>query len=110
MTLTVDNLDSYLYPRRQMRVRYRDAALQRLRNGAGDGGYPTGIAKAFRKRMQVIEEAPDERVLREWKSLHFEKYKDWYSIRINDQWRLELDLEGEPPTKGIVVITLGDYH
>jgi proteic killer suppression protein len=91
-------------------VRYRDASLERLRKGSGDGGYPAGVAKAFRKRMQAVEAAPDERLLRTWKSLHFEKYGDQYSIRLNDQWRLLLDFEGEAPNKVFVIVAITDYH
>jgi proteic killer suppression protein len=93
-----------------MKVRYKETALEQLRNGAGDGGYPAGIAKAFRKRMQVIEGAPDERTLRKWKSLHFEKYGDQHSIRLNDQWRLLLQFEGEAPNKLVIIVAIVDYH
>ncbi len=93
-----------------MKVRYKDAALEQVRNGTGDGGYPPGIAKAFRKRMQTIEGAPDERVLRSWKSLHFEKYEDGHSIRLNEQWRLILEFEGEAPDKTVVIVGIVDYH
>lgn len=93
-----------------MEVRFRDESLSRLEVEDDDGGYPPSIAKSFRKRMQVIRAATDERVLRAWKSLHFEKYEDQYSIRLNDQFRLLLDFEGEAPNKVVVVVKITDYH
>ncbi len=93
-----------------MKIRYAGGALQRLAKEEGDGEYPPGVAKAFRKRVQTIEGAPDERVLRAWKSLHFEKYEDGYSIRLNKQWRLLLELEGEAPSKAVLIVAITDYH
>jgi proteic killer suppression protein len=93
-----------------MDVRFKDESLARLEVEADDGGYPPGVAKAFRKRMQTIRAATDERGLRAWKSLHFEKYGDQHSIRLNDQWRLILELEGTAPNKVVVVVSITDYH
>jgi proteic killer suppression protein len=93
-----------------MKVRFRDSSLSRLEVEADEGGYPPGVAKAFRKRMQIIRAAPDERVLRGWKSLHFEKIGDQHSVRLNDQWRLMLDFEGDATNKVVVVLGIKDYH
>jgi len=92
-------------------IRYKVEALARLAVEEGDGGYPPGIAKAFRKRVQTIEAAPDERVLRAWKSLRFEALSDGrHSIRLNKQWRLILEFEGRGPSKVVVVVEIEDYH
>jgi proteic killer suppression protein len=62
----------------------------------------------------VLEAAPDERTLRNWKSLHYEKLKGdrkgQRSIRLNGQWRLVfiLDEATLPPT--IAVVAVEDYH
>ena len=93
-----------------MDIRFRDDALSRLEVEADDGGYPPGIAKAFRKRMQTLRAATDERVLRQWKSLHFEKWGDHHSVRLNEQWRLILDFEGDSSSKVVVILGIKDYH
>jgi proteic killer suppression protein len=92
-------------------IRYKDEALARLAVEEGDGGYPPGIGKAFRKRVQTIEAAPDERVLRSWKSLHFEELADGrHSIRLNKQWRMILEFEGRGSNKVVIVVGIEDYH
>ena len=72
------------------------------------------IVRAFRKRMQQIRAAADERDFYSLKSLHFEKLKgnrqDNYSMRLNDQYRLILRLEGEAPKKVVRLIGIEDYH
>jgi proteic killer suppression protein len=79
-----------------------------------DGGWESGIVKAFRKRMQQIRAAGDERDFYNLKSLHFEKLsgkrKHQYSMRLNDQWRLIVELEGSGESKKVVVICIEDYH
>lgn len=56
--------------------------------------------------MNLIRQAVDERDLYALKSLHFEKLKgarnEERSIRLNDQWRLVLKLEGEGSSKTVV--------
>lgn len=94
-----------------MDIRFKDELLARLEVEADDGGYAPGVAKAFRKRVQTIRAAPDERVLREWKSLHFEKLATGqHSIRLNKQWRLVLELEGQGADRVVIVIGIEDYH
>jgi proteic killer suppression protein len=75
---------------------------------------PATVIKATRKRLAVMRAAPDERTLRNWKSLHYEKLggdrKGQRSIRINDQWRIvfKLDNSADPPI--ISVLSIEDYH
>ena len=96
-------------------MRFQDASLDRLETDtSATGGYPPGVVRAFRKRMQFIRAAPDERVFYEWKSLHFEKLKGdrshQHSVRLNDQWRLIIEFQGEAPNKTIVIVGIEDYH
>ena len=64
--------------------------------------------------MQEIRAADDERVFYAMKSLRFEKLKgsrsQQRSMRLNKQFRLIVELEGEPPTKTVVIIGIEDYH
>ena len=98
-----------------MDVAFESPQLQRLeRDKTVDGGYSPGVGKAFRKRMQLIRDAPDERDFSQLRSVRFERLKgnrsDQYSMRLNDQWRLVLGFKGKAPTKTVVVISIEDYH
>jgi len=81
-------------------------------------GLSQGIVKAFRKRMQQIRAATDERDLYKLKSLHFEKLEGkrqhQHSIRLNNQYRLILEILPENPdvkkNKVIKIIGIEDYH
>jgi toxin HigB-1 len=79
-----------------------------------DAGFNRAVVKGFRKLMQVIRAATDERDFYAMKSLHFKKLEGARShersMRINDQWRLILELKGTPPNKTILVNKIEDYH
>jgi proteic killer suppression protein len=98
-----------------MEVRFRDEKLDRLETDATfDGGFSAAVVRAFRKRMQMIRAADDERAFYSLKSLHFEKLKGdrshQHSMRLNDQWRLIIEFEGTGSAKVILVIGIEDYH
>ena len=93
----------------------RDNALLELATSkSAKSGFPQAIEKKFRLRIQQIMSFVDEREFYSLKSLHFEKLKGnrshQYSMRLNDQWRLILEFEGEAPNKRIVVVAIEDYH
>ena len=98
-----------------MRVRFVDDGLDRLETDPRYGaGHPAAVVKSFRKRMQQIRAAPDERTFYSLKSLHFEKLKGarkhQHSMRLNDQWRLVVQVEGKAPDKILVIVAIEDYH
>lgn len=98
-----------------MEVRFDDDELDRLETDANfDGGFAQAIVRAFRKRMQFIRAATDERDFYGMRSLHFEKLKGGrrhqYSMRLNDQWRLILEMEGKGNEKTLVIVAIEDYH
>ncbi len=98
-----------------MEIAFGDSSLDRLEADASfDAGYSPAIVKAFRKRMQFIRSAIDERDFRSMRSLNFEKLKGershQYSMRLNDQWRLVVELHGEAPNKTVVIVSIEDYH
>jgi proteic killer suppression protein len=98
-----------------MEVAFGDDDLDRLEtDGRFDAGFSPGVVKAFRKRMQMIRSAVDERLFYAMKSAHLEKLKGdregQYSMRLNDQWRLILTFTGEAPNKIVVVVSIEDYH
>jgi proteic killer suppression protein len=75
---------------------------------------PAAVIASCRQKLVVLRAAPDERTLRNWKSLHYEKLDGdragQRSIRLNKQWRLVFTLEvgGAPPK--ITVLSIEDYH
>jgi len=96
-------------------VLHRDESLERLeRDVRYTAGHSPAVVKAFRKRMWSIRNAVDERDLREVKANHFEKLKGkrehQHSMRLNDQWRLIIQLEGKGANKILAVIGIEDYH
>ena len=98
-----------------MEVRFEDQKLSRLETDpAFSNVFDQSIVKAFRKRMQVIRAALDERDFYAMKSLHFEKLsgnrEGQNSMRLNEQWRLILRLEKSESGKIVVVISITDYH
>lgn len=98
-----------------MKVTFRENDLDRLEVDKDDGGkYSKDIANAYRKRMQSVRAAEDERDLRAVRSHHFEKLQgarsDQYSIRLNDQWRLVFELIGEGADKTVHILSIEDYH
>ena len=64
--------------------------------------------------MQQIRAAADERDFYAIRSLHFEKLsgrrQDQYSMRLNDQYRLILEIAGRAADKVIVIVGIEDYH
>lgn len=97
-----------------MDVRFANDDLEQL---DGDESFRAklspAIVKAFRKRMQQIRAAVDERDFYALKSLHFERLKSnprQHSMRLNDQYRLVVELEIGSETKAVVVVGIEDYH
>jgi proteic killer suppression protein len=95
-------------------VRFADQKLERLYI---DGGYMHGlganVVKAYRKVVQAIVAAADERDLYGLKSLHYEKLKGdrshQRSLRLNQQFRLIVELERHNG-KTVAIIEIVDYH
>lgn len=98
-----------------MNVVFADQTLALIETDeAGKTRLPVHLIKSARRKLTVLRAAPDDRSLRNWKSLHYEKMKGdrdgLRSIRLNDQYRMvfELDDREEPPTATIIAIE--DYH
>ncbi|NHZ42306.1 type II toxin-antitoxin system RelE/ParE family toxin [Massilia aquatica] len=98
-----------------MDVEFDNDDLDRLETDAQfSAGLSNEIVRAFRMRMQQIRAAVDERDFYASKAMHFEKLKGdrsgQYSIRLNKQWRLILELRGEHPCKIVAIVEIVDYH
>lgn len=98
-----------------MEVRFSYEGLEKLETDPkATGGFSQAVVSIFRKRMQLIRSALDERDFYQLKSLHFEKLKGTrahqHSMRLNDQYRLVLEFDGTAPNKVVVLISIEDYH
>ena len=93
---------------------FKDENLRRVEiDPTADCGHGEAATKAFRRRMQSIRAALDERDFYAQKSFHFEKLKGeggLRSMRLNDQWRLIVEIAGEAPNKTVWIIGIADYH
>lgn len=99
-----------------MKIEYGDEELRRLAEEADFRPKQWGrdLVVAYRKKIQVLDSAMDERDLRAMRSLNLEKLKgdraEKYSIRLNDQFRLILTFHTEDDGRVVVVLELVDYH
>jgi toxin HigB-1 len=98
-----------------MDVAFKSESLDRLyTDPTYSGGFGGAVVKAYRRRMQQIRAATDERTFYAHRSLNFEKLQGsregQYSMRLNDQWRLVIELRGESPSKTVYVVEIVDYH
>ena len=98
-----------------MDIEFSDADLDRLESDAAfDGKLAQAIVRMYRKRMQQIRAARDERDFYALNSLHFEKLQGHrshqHSMKINDQFRLVIEIMGESPNKRVKVVSIEDYH
>jgi len=98
-----------------MDVEYADDDLKRLEEDAAfNGGFGREIVRAFRRRIQAIRAMPDERTCRALRSWNFEKLKGkrshQYSIRLNDRWRLIVEIVPGNPKNTMRIIEIADYH
>ena len=98
-----------------MRIEYQDDELQRL---AVDGTYVAkglgrDVVRAYRKVIQKLAAAPDERDLYALRGLRLKQLHGdragTHSMRLNDQYRLIVTFKTDGD-RVAVVIELVDYH
>lgn len=99
-----------------MRIVFENDDLRRL---AEDASYTprrwgADIIKAYRKKIQVLRAATDERDLYAMRSLRLEQLKGncvgTSSLRLNDQFRLIIKFETDDEGRIVIVIEMVDYH
>jgi toxin HigB-1 len=98
-----------------MEIEYRDKCLALvLIERAAETRLPVAVIKALREKLIVISAAPDERTLRNWKSLHYEQLKGdrqgQKSIRLNVQYRLLLEVDNSRSPPKAILLGVDDYH
>jgi proteic killer suppression protein len=97
-----------------MEVEFADQTLKQIDEEPDfRGSYAAELVRAFRKVIRFVRSASDERDFRAMRSLNFEKLKgtdEQYSMRLNKQWRLIVEIKPSDPKNIIVVICIADYH
>ncbi len=98
-----------------MDVEFDDPRLDRLETDPNfTGDWAPAIVRGFRKVLNAIRNAEDERDLRNMRGLRFKSRKPpnahQHSLRINDQWRLIVELRGAGGNKKVGVIKIDDPH
>lgn len=81
---------------------------------AGATRLPVSVIKSARRKLTVLRAAINDRSLRNWKSLHYEKLRGdregQRSIRLNDQYRMVLELDEETEPQTATILQIEDYH
>lgn len=98
-----------------MEVEFKGSTFDRLETDAKfTADFTASVVSAYRKRLQLIRAATDERDFYAMKSLHFEKLQGnrshQHSMRLNDQWRLIIELRGKRSEKVVLIVGIEDYH
>jgi proteic killer suppression protein len=98
-----------------MEIEFRDRHLALIEtNRAAETKLPISVINSCRQKLVVMRAAPDERTLRNWKSLHYEKLlgdrEGQRSIRLTRQWRLVFTLDDARSPPAIKVLSIEDYH
>jgi toxin HigB-1 len=98
-----------------LRVEYCDKVLRRLAEDPDfrPKRWNSELIRAYRRKVQLIMSATDERDLRAMRSLRLEQLsgdrEGASSIRLNDQFRLILTFKTEDE-RVAVILELVDYH
>lgn len=98
-----------------MRIVFADAKLALIETDeAGETRLSVPVIKSARRKLTVLRAATDDRSLRNWKSLHYEKLKGdregKRSIRLIDQYRMVFMIDEETEPQTITVESIEDYH
>jgi len=98
-----------------MELEFVDGQYHRLETDAAETlGLDPALVKAFRMRIQGLRAATDVRDIYAMKSWRFEKLKGkrdhQRSLRLNDQFRLILEIVEDEEGTRLLIIGIEDYH
>jgi proteic killer suppression protein len=95
-----------------MDIDFRDEMLALVETDrAAETKLSVSLINSMRKKLAVMRAAPDERTLRNWKSLHYEKMnEEERSIRLNDQYRLIFTLNTDCRPNKVTVLRVWDHN
>jgi proteic killer suppression protein len=99
----------------RMKIEFGEKRLALIRTEqAHELGLPFAVIKSCREKLNFIEAAPDERSLRNWRSLRFKNLEgekdDRRSIRINDQYRIVFTINNDDNPPVVTIWEIGDTH
>lgn len=98
-----------------MEIEFSNHDLDRLETDSNfNAGHSQDVVRGYRKRLRSIRAALDERDLYAVRGNRFKKLKGdrahQHSIRINDQWRLIVEIRSSTPKNVVHIISIEDYH
>ena len=97
-----------------MDVEFANSDLEAMEQDGVNCNFSEVIGKGFRKVLNFIRNATDERDFRSMRSLNFEKLQGdrshQHSLRINQQWRLIIEIKKSTPKNTIWLVEIKDYH
>jgi proteic killer suppression protein len=94
-----------------MDVEFQDKKLALVESDdAAETRLPFAVINSLRRKLVIIRAAPDDRTLRNWKSLHYEKMEgEERSIRLNDQYRLIFTISTQGTSSKMTVLKVWDH-
>ena len=98
-----------------MEIEFADESLTLIEtDAAGATKLPIAVIKSARKKLVMLRAATDDRTLRNWKGLRYEKLKGdrdgQRSIRLNDQFRMVFLMDNDTDPKKVTILAVEDYH
>lgn len=76
--------------------------------------FSSPVVRAYRRLLNFIRQATDERDLRAYPGKHFEKLdgdrSHQHSMKIDKKWRLVFEIRKGNPSNTIHVVEIVDYH
>ena len=98
-----------------MDVEFGDESLDRLETAPRfNAGLPIGAVKGYRKVLNWIRAARDERDFYSFRALNFERLKGsrrhQYSMRLNGQYRLIMEFVENGGRRKVLLVEITDYH
>lgn len=102
-----------------MLVSFTDSYYELLYTGGkvpGKPRFPPEVIKQYRLRIEQIKNSASTQELTKFRSLHFEKLEPKnspnpvYSVRVNDQYRVEFYLDSTGKIEIVQVIRMSDHY
>jgi proteic killer suppression protein len=98
-----------------MEIAFADDSLASFASDdVGASKLPIAVIRSARRKITMLRAAPDDRTLRNWKGLHYEKLKGdrcgQRSIRLNERYRLVFEMDNDSDPKKVTILAIEDYH